>query len=698
MSSSEDTAAILLVDDNPSNLLTLEAALAELGQRLVRARSGREALRLLMQQDFAVILLDVDMPGMDGFETAFLIRQRRRFAQTPILFVTSSTDEVHVARGYALGAVDYVLTPFTPDVLRTKVGVFVDLFHKTQQVRRQAASLQDRTVQLHKLAAGLVAVNATESADALLEVVGLQAREVLGAEVATVTAVLPGEARPWRAVSVAPVAKGLRPVVEPPALLADVTRSLRRPVRLSRGELLAHLGSEGEAVRLQSWLGAPLLGRDQSWLGVVEVVNRMVGDFTEEDEMMLGQLAQVAALVLESTLYARERELNRAKDEFLATVSHELRTPLSAILGWSQLLREGELDEARRVQGIEVIDRNARAQTKLVDDLLDASRMTAGTMRLQRRKVAVRLLVDSVVDGFRPLAAEKGLALEVIHDVPPDVAVFGDADRLAQVIRNLLSNAVKFTSQGRVTVATTGNATTVRVVVTDTGCGISQHFLPHVFDRFRQADSSTSRRHGGLGIGLTIARHIVELHGATIDVSSPGPGLGSTFVIELPVLQAGRAVIEASTPSEPALPDDEANLEGVRALVVEDEEDTRVILSSLLERHGAVVLSVATVQAAMDRIDAFAPTVLVTDIGLPGQDGYALLRQVRLSEREELRSLPAIALTAFVTDADRARALSAGFHEHLRKPVDAAELVATVSACTRRDGGGTGRVRTGRAS
>jgi signal transduction histidine kinase len=697
MSPTDDVAAILLVDDNQNNLLTLEAALADLGQHLVRARSGREALRLLMQQDFAVILLDVDMPGMDGFETATLIRARKRFAQTPILFVTSSADEVHIARGYALGAVDYVLTPFTPEVLRTKVGVFVDLFHKTQQVRRQAASLQERTVQLHKLAAGLVAVNAAESADTLLEVVALQAREVLCAEVAMVTAALPGEAKPWRVVSVAPVVKGLRPVIEPPPLLADLTRSLRRPARLSRSEL--HLGNEGDAARLQSWLGAPMLGRDQAWLGVVEVANRFAGDFTEEDEMMLGQLTQVAALVLESTLYARERELNRAKDEFLATVSHELRTPLSAILGWSQLLREGELDENRHAHGIEVIERNARAQTKLVDDLLDASRMTAGTLRLQRRKVLLRVLVDSVVDGFRPQAAEKALALEVVHDLPAEAAVFGDADRLAQVMRNLLSNAVKFTPpQGRVKVTSEGDATTLRVVVSDTGCGISARFLPHVFDRFRQADSSTSRRHGGLGIGLTIARHIVELHGGAIDASSPGPGLGSTFVVELPVLQAGRAVIEASAPGEPALPDDEGNLDGVRAMVVEDEDDSRMILTSLLERHGAVVLAVPTAASALEQVSEFAPTVLVTDIGLPEQDGYALLRQVRLAEREELRTLPAIALTAFVTDADRARALAAGFHEHLRKPVDATELVATVSACTRRDGGDTGRLRTGRAS
>src|SRR4051794_12091613 len=346
-------------------------------------------------------------------------------------------------------------------------------------------------------------------------------------------------------------------------------------------------------------LAAPLCGRDGNNLGVIYLCDRYEGDFSNDDEAILVQLAQMASIAVENSLFAEEREANRIKDEFLATLSHELRTPLNAILGWTQLLRmEGIQGEV--AHGLEVIERNAKVQTKLIEDLLDVSRITSGKMRLHIRATPVAPVVRAAADAVRPALEAKGIELDMPHEPAGDTVVQGDADRLQQVFWNLLSNASKFTpAGGKISVRLdrltgSGGEDLVRLRVTDSGAGIDPKFLPYVFDRFRQADSSSTRSHGGLGIGLTIVRHIVELHGGTVRADSAGDGRGSTFTVSLPLTVPHADPAHADWParaaarpvvSTDALPD----LTGVRVLIVDDEPDARDVLAQIVRRAGAEV-------------------------------------------------------------------------------------------------------------
>ena len=390
-------------------------------------------------------------------------------------------------------------------------------------------------------------------------------------------------------------------------------------------------------------------------------------------------------------LLAREREArrqaeeaNRLKDEFLATLSHELRTPLTSILGWSRLLNTG-LDERMRGRAAETIERNARAQAQLIDDLLDVSRIITGKLRLNTRPVELAPVIEAAADAVRPAAAAKGVTLRVLLD-PPAGPVPGDPDRLQQVFWNLFSNAIKFTpAGGRVEARLTHAGGHAEVTVTDTGEGIAPEFLPHVFERFRQADGAITRRHGGLGLGLAIVRHLVELHGGTVRVESEGEGRGATFALRLPLLapaapapgSAGGGRKQSS-----ALPGDCASLAGLRVLVVDDDADTRTLLRALLERCGAAVALAASAAEALEhlrRAEAALPDVLVSDIGMPHEDGYQLIRRVRALPAERGGQIPAAALTAYARVEDRARALAEGYQAHVSKPVDPAELTAVIA-------------------
>ena len=389
----------------------------------------------------------------------------------------------------------------------------------------------------------------------------------------------------------------------------------------------------------------------------------------------------------------REAEAaNRLKDEFLATLSHELRTPLNAILGWSQLLeRRGDrLVPGELAEGLAVIARNARSQAQLVEDLLDISRIVAGQLRVEPEAVGLAPVIGAAVDTVAAAARAKGITIESSLD-PAAGPVLGDPARLQQVVWNLLSNAVKFTpAGGRVRVALGRAAAAAEVTVADTGQGITPEFLPFVFDRFRQFDASTSRRHGGLGLGLSIVRHLVELHGGRVEAHSEGAGRGSTFVVRLPlVLQAPPEARPAAAPAAAAADaairrsadsgEPSADLSGVRVLVVEDDADSLDLLGRLLRGANAEVTSARSAAEAMTALAAGRPHVLVSDIGMPGEDGYALIRRVRQAERDTTHRLPAVALTAFARPDDRRRALLAGFQVHLPKPVDEAELLAVVS-------------------
>ena len=555
---------ILVVDDRDENLMAVEAVLSDPGYRLVRARSGREALKEVLDQDFALILLDVVMPGVDGYETATLIRERPRSRQTPIIFLTANDwGAQHVFRGYTVGAVDYLVKPVPADVLRSKVAVFVELFNRQEALRIGQEELE-RTI-------------------------------------------------------------------------ADRTRELAQTNKALQAEIEERSKIERERVQL--------LKREQA--------------------------ARLEA-----------ERANRLKDEFLATLSHELRTPLNAIMGWAHVLGQSSHDRDTVQRASAVIRQNATSQSQLIDDILDVSRIVGGRLVLDTQLVDLHIVIDDAIDSLMPAASAK--SIQVVRSLDRNIKVVGDRDRLQQVVWNLVSNAFKFTPKGgRVEIGLAEVQGDAEIEIRDTGIGISAEFLPFVFDRFRQADSSMSRRHSGLGLGMAIVRHLVELHGGTVSVESAGENQGATFRLRLaghtgpapePPAQALRAFAEH--PSESELD----HLDGVHVLIVEDDTDSRNVLAVLLQRLGALVEAVASAKEAYDRIAHRRPDVLVSDIGMPEEDGYSLIRRLRQMGGE--RKLPAIALTAYARKQDADAALGAGYDCHLPKPVAPADLVRAIKSVT----------------
>ena len=389
-------------------------------------------------------------------------------------------------------------------------------------------------------------------------------------------------------------------------------------------------------------------------------------------------------LIREQAARAEAEAANRAKDEFLATLSHELRTPLTSVLGWSHLLRSGNLSEEASSTALETIERNAKAQSQLIDDLLDVSRIITGKLRLDSHPVEIASIIEAAIESVRPAARAKNIQLQ--SELKPLAgSLFGDANRLQQVAWNLLSNAVKFTPEGgHVQVRLSSLKTHVEITVEDTGQGIVAEFLPHVFDRFRQADGTTTRRHGGLGLGLAIARHLVELHGGEIHVASQGEDRGTTFTVNLP-LTIDRQDDDDSQTLSPTSRDIQppsdyyATLDGLRVLVVDDETDTRELVAFTLSRCGAEVKTSKTAEEALSTLETWKPDVLVSDIGMPGVDGYEFIGKVRELDTGLKGRIPAVALTAYAGVDDRQRALSAGFQMHLAKPLVPNELVAVVA-------------------
>jgi signal transduction histidine kinase len=433
------------------------------------------------------------------------------------------------------------------------------------------------------------------------------------------------------------------------------------------------------------------IGRGDEVGRLAAAFDAMADALAKKDALLRGYAEHLEQRVAERTEAEREarrraEEANRLKDEFLSTVSHELRTPLHAILGWTFLLGEGQLDPATTRRAILTIERSAKAQGQIVDDLLDVSRIITGKLLLQVQPVDLVQIVQAALDAIRPAAEAKEIHLAARLD-PRAATAAGDPNRLQQVVWNLLSNAVKFTPrEGRVDVRLARAGEAVEIEVSDTGMGIPADFLDYVFERFRQADSSTTRTHGGLGLGLAIVRHLVELHGGTVVAASPGPGQGATFTVRLPVA----ALVEDDAPAADAgLPAPEAegtiveadgggSLAGLRVLLVDDEEDVREILPAVLGRYGASVRTAATAAEALRSLVRFGADVLVADIGMPDEDGYALIRQVRALEGA-MSAIPALALTAYAAEGDRRKALAAGFGIHLAKPVAPGELVAAVA-------------------
>ena len=408
------------------------------------------------------------------------------------------------------------------------------------------------------------------------------------------------------------------------------------------------------------------------------IVRGMAHDATERRQALKRE--QEARLEAEAA--------NRVKDEFLSTLSHELRTPLTAIMGWSDLLLHDEVEPDKRQQAIETIARNANSQCQLINDLLEVSRIITGKLRLEFVACELQSVVEAAAESIRPTAEAKGIRLQVSLD-PNAGSVFGDSERLQQVVWNLLSNGVKFTpSGGSVQVSLHRINSHVEIVVADTGMGIHRDFLPHVFDRFRQADGSTTRSYGGLGLGLAIVRHLVELHGGTAYAESAGENQGSKFTVRLPLMVATEIQID-TPPAQPVAAavtsgERQISLGGLRVLIVDDEIDARGLLSAMLERCGAEVLAVSSSSEGLQAIESWRPDVLVADIGMPVEDGYGLIRKVRALPRERGGQTPALALTAYARTEDRVRAISEGYQLHLAKPVDRIELATVVASLANR--------------
>jgi signal transduction histidine kinase/ActR/RegA family two-component response regulator len=427
-------------------------------------------------------------------------------------------------------------------------------------------------------------------------------------------------------------------------------------------------------------------------IGTIEAQSYSATAYREEHATAMRMAANLTAVAIEnvrllereSTARASAEESNRLKDEFLATVSHELRTPLTAILGWSRMLEGGSLDNDTATRAIETIKRNAKAQAQIIDDILDVSRIITGNLYLELHPIELAPVLEAAINVVRPTAEAKNIHFDVNFEREP-AAVLGDTNRLQQVFWNLLSNAVKFTPNGgRVTVRLKHVDSAVEIVVADNGQGIPSAFLPYVFDRFRQADSTSTRQHGGLGLGLAIARHLVEIHGGSVSANSDGDGAGASFTVTLPLV--GSAVEMPPLP----VPDPELELaeklksqqvlSGLRLLLVDDDRDTLELLSAALTQRSAEVTAVSSAADALEAIKKFRPDVLISDIAMPGEDGYALIKTVLALDAP---AIPSIAITAYAKEEDRERALAAGFQRYLAKPVELGEFISAVAELAR---------------
>jgi signal transduction histidine kinase len=630
---------VWIVDDSP-----LEA---ELIRRSILPAFGAElftdAAAMLEHASRAVppdaIILDWEMPGISGIEVCQFLRTQPSTQSVPILMLTIHSETRDLVQGLAAGADDFLPKPYNPAELSARITALVRA--NRSRVRADAAEGTVRTL-LMQLPEAVVSVDG----DGRIVFANLEAQKMLATD--------------------APALRG--------RLLRELVAGLEtgRVDRATPGSLAdVRLGDRTYAPAQRSYAG---IDDRQTTFSFRDVTTER----RHEEER--------------TRLLAREREArleaeaaNRAKDDFLAIVSHELRTPLNAMVGWLQLLKGSALPLERRGHALETVERNAMAQKKLVEDLLDISRIIAGNLRLAKGSLDVTACVRVAVDAIRPSADAKDLTVDVAlaEDLTP---VEGDADRFQQMVWNLLSNAVKFTPKGgRVRVEVARESDQIAVRITDSGQGIDPQFLPHIFERFRQADTGTTRQHGGLGLGLAIVKHLAELHGGTIEATSAGRGQGAQFALRLPTLAQTPdrptpiARGPTPTPSTPRL----AALIGSKCLVVEDDEDTRELVATVLRQQGALVTTAASTASALEEVERARPDVVVSDIGLPREDGYDLARALCAHPACVNAGTRLIALTAFVSPTDRERALDAGFHAFVPKPVDPRELIDAIAQLTR---------------
>lgn len=579
-------------------------------------------------------------------------------------------------------------------------GVAVDITERKQaEAEREQLLAKERhyAKQLQGLTNAALAINSALSVEEVLQVITDQAVSIIEVHQAVTSLVINQNwAQALNAIYLSDKYAAWQNSTEEPdgSGIYGYVCHLNHPIRLTQAELEAHPHWNGFSHAtdrhppLRGWLAAPLVGRDGDNIGLIQLSDKSEGDFTEADESILVQLAQMASVAIENArLYEAEQQVrstaeasreeaqvaNRVKDEFLAVLSHELRSPLNPILGWSKLLQTGKLDAARSQQALKTIERNAQLQSELIEDLLDVSRILQGKLSLNISSVNLVSVIQAAMETIRLAAEAKSISLEA--SLNPDVGrVWGDPTRLQQVIWNLLSNAVKFTPEGgQVTIRLERLDSHAYIRVSDTGQGITPAFLPYVFDYFRQANATTTRKFGGLGLGLAIVRHLVELHGGTVGVESPGEGQGATFFVSLPVVPTPLKARPNTLTPELSL-----DLNGFKILVVDDETDTRELVAFILEQEGAQVIGATSAHEALLMLTQVKPDLLLSDIGMPDMDGYMLIQQVRQLAPEQGGQIPAIALTAYAGEMNQQQVMAAGFQKHLSKPFEPELLIQTI--------------------
>ncbi len=723
----EEKVNILVVDDLEDKLLVYEMVLASLGQNLVMARSGREALRHLLDREFAVILLDVKMPDMDGLETAAMIRSRRQTAQTPIIFVTAFNDEVHTAQGYSLGAVDYIMTPIVPEILRTKVGVFVDLYKKTQQVRRQA---QEHVALARAQAARAAAEEATRRSAFLADATTSLSRSLDHQTIARTLAaravpflgdlcavILADEGLPscWRTElawidpehdpshrsaslsgisDLGPLAGPIRRVTagadwEVVRIAPHRTAEPDQPDRPAEPGAEAEIAAGHEALVVpgtgiipHTILVVPLNTHDPAPGALALAIGRDRRPYEPEEIGLARDLAGRAAIALDNArLYRNVQENNRRKNEFLAMLAHELRNPLAPIRNAVEILRMLDIPDPNLHWANDIINRQVEQLVRLVDDLLDISRITGGKIQLRMEPIDAALAVTRAVETSRPLIDARRHTLSV--SLPPHpVMVTADLVRLSQVLSNLLNNAAKYTEEGgSIELEVARDGPDALFVVRDNGIGISRDSVPSIFDLFIQVDRTIDRSQGGLGVGLTLVRQLVEMHGGSVTVHSEGHNRGSEFIVRLPALNAAAP---AQPPSKPDSSRDEPSTPR-RVLIIEDYPAVAESLRRMLHLGGHEVKVSRDGDEALRSLVVEETDVVLLDIGLPGMDGYDVARSIR--RRPGGDSLVLVALTGHGQEEDRRRSREAGFDHHLTKPVEPSALFSLLTRLPPRDAG-----------
>jgi signal transduction histidine kinase len=650
-------ASVLLVDDQPAKLLAYEAVLSGLKVNCVRAHSGREALKQLLLQEFAVIVLDVSMPEMDGFETARLIREHHRLQHTPIIFVTGiHLSELDQLRGYEAGAIDYISVPVAPDILRTKIAVLVELHQRRTALEALNKSLAEARAKLESKQAASRSDHAAE----------LSAIFDHPSHINTILQVerdAQGAVKDWRyrdANAVALRLLGLKREDLIGRFITEVPLTDRISVATEKyGEVLRH----GGVARYEARHGS---------------ADYLVTAYRIDDDCIVASATDITdAKRIESALRRREGQLRESeerfrelehelrqadamKDEFLAMLSHELRNPTAAISNAAQALTQLLANEDTEQSLVTIVQRQVAHLSRLLDDLLDVARITQGRIELQREHVTLQQCVQAAIETTEPLMREKNQRLAVVQSSQPQW-VFADRVRLTQCIANLLNNAAKYTNTGgEIRVRTFSENGHVGVEVIDCGVGIASDLLPRVFDLFVQGERPLDRSQGGLGIGLTVCRKLIEMHGGSITGKSDGAGLGATFTLRLPQASGPMRIIANANPS--------GSMQ--RVLIVDDNHDAADSLALLLQLQGHETLTVYSGDEALTRAVEFAPALALLDIGLPDIDGYEVARRLK----NLLPTLKLLAVTGYGLLEDKVRSAAAGFDLHLVKPVALTDL------------------------